>query len=82
MWIERYIIVVASLRVPQMPYANPARYLPSGVELAISAGALALFALLITLFSRFLPVVSIWEVREHAEERVPALALASGEVVT
>jgi molybdopterin-containing oxidoreductase family membrane subunit len=82
MWIERYIIVVASLRVPQMPYPNPASYLPSGVELAISAGALALFALLITLFSRFLPVVSIWEVREHAEERVPALALASGEVVT
>lgn len=66
MWLERYVIVVASLRVPQMPYPDPARYLPSGVEVAISLGALALFTLLITVFTRLFPILSVWEIREHA----------------
>ncbi|HEX9124521.1 MAG TPA: NrfD/PsrC family molybdoenzyme membrane anchor subunit [Actinomycetota bacterium] len=65
MWLERYIIVVASLRVPQMPYPSPARYFPAWVELAITAGAFALFGLIIAVFVRFVPVLSIWEIREH-----------------
>jgi Ni/Fe-hydrogenase subunit HybB-like protein len=65
MWLERYIIVVASLRVPQMPYANPAHYFPTWVELAITAGSFALFALIIAIFIRFVPVLSMWEIREH-----------------
>lgn len=68
MWLERYIIVIASLTVPQMPYANPARYFPSWVEIAISLGAVALFALLIAVFTRFLPVMAMWEIREHELE--------------
>ncbi len=75
MWFERYIIVVASLRVPQMPYTNLADYFPSGVEIAITAGAFALFALLIAIFVKLVPVISIWEVREQIEgttERAPA----------
>lgn len=67
MWIERYIIVVASQRVPQMPYLSPASYLPTGVELAITAGMLSLFALIIAMFTRLFPVVSVWEIREQAE---------------
>jgi Ni/Fe-hydrogenase subunit HybB-like protein len=67
MWLERYIIVIASLRVPQMPGTSPARYFPSWVELGITAGALALFVLLITLFVKLFPVVSIWEIREPAD---------------
>ncbi|MBI3647936.1 MAG: polysulfide reductase NrfD [Actinobacteria bacterium] len=84
MWMERYVIVVASLKVPQMPYANPARYFPSWVELAISLGALAFFALLITLFTRFLPVMAMWEIREHeAEPEVSRIALEPArQVVT
>ena len=69
MWIERYIIVVASLRVPQMPYTDLARYVPTWQEIAISLGSLALFVLVIAVFVRLVPVVSIWEIREHAEER-------------
>jgi len=67
MWLERYIIVVASLRVPQMPYPNPAHYFPSWIELAITAGSFALFALIIAIFVKFVPVLSIWEIREHEE---------------
>ncbi len=70
MWLERYIIVVASLRVPQMPYASPARYFPTWIELAITAGAFALFALIIAVFVRFVPVLSMWEIREHEAELV------------
>jgi len=64
MWLERYLIVVAGLRVPLMAY-EPASYAPSWVEVSILAGALALFALLITLFAKIFPVISIWEVAEH-----------------
>ncbi len=70
MWLERYIIVVASLKVPQMPYASPARYFPSWIEIAISLSALAFFALMIAVFTRFLPVMAMWEVREHATDTV------------
>lgn len=64
MWVERYLIVVAGLRVPLMPYA-PADYVPSWVELSIFGGAFALFALIISLFVKLFPVISIWEVIEH-----------------
>ena len=64
MWFERYLIVVSGLRVPLMAY-EPASYGPSWVELSILAGAFALFALLITLFAKVFPVISIWEVAEH-----------------
>jgi len=73
MWLERYIVVVASLRVPQMPDAELPSYLPSWVELAITVGSFALFALIVALFVKVFPVVSVWEIREHevAEEIAP-----------
>jgi len=71
MWLERYVIVLASLRVPQMPYGDPESYLPTGVEIAISLGGLALFALLITLFSKIFPVLSVWETKEGLEPKSP-----------
>ncbi len=74
MWIERYIIVVATLRAPQMPYTDLANYVPAPVELAITAGAFALFALLIAVFTKLVPIVSVWELRHAA---VPAQAEAA-----
>src|SRR5574341_880922 len=64
MWIERYLIIVAGFRVPLMAYP-PANYSPSWVEWSILAGGLALFALIISIFAKLFPVVSIWEVIEH-----------------
>jgi len=88
MWLERYIIVVASLRVPQMPYNDLASYAPTWVEVAITVGAFALFAFLIMLFVKIVPVISIWEVSEQLEQEpdrpavealpVPAVQPAGG----
>jgi Ni/Fe-hydrogenase subunit HybB-like protein len=66
MWIERYFIVVASLRIPLLAY-EPANYTPSWVELSITAGAFALFGLMILLFLRFIPVIAMWEQVEQHE---------------
>jgi len=71
MWIERYVIVVTGLRVPLMPY-QPADYSPTWVEWSIFAGGLALFALLITLFTKVFPVIAVWEVAEDREATVAA----------
>jgi Fe-S-cluster-containing dehydrogenase component/Ni/Fe-hydrogenase subunit HybB-like protein len=64
MWIERYLIIVAGFRVPLMAYP-PANYSPSWVEWSVLAGGFALFALIISIFAKLFPVVSIWEVVEH-----------------
>jgi Ni/Fe-hydrogenase subunit HybB-like protein len=64
MWLERYLIVVAGFRVPLMPY-TPSDYTPTWVEWSILAGAFALFALIISVFAKLFPVISVWEVIEH-----------------
>jgi Ni/Fe-hydrogenase subunit HybB-like protein len=64
MWIERYVIVVGGFSVPLLSY-NPATYSPTWVEWSILAGAVALFMLIITVFAKLFPVVSLWEVIEH-----------------
>ncbi len=69
MWIERYFIVVTGLRVPLMPY-EPASYTPTWVEWSLLAAGLALFALLITLFSKVFPIIAVWEVAEDHEATV------------
>jgi molybdopterin-containing oxidoreductase family membrane subunit len=66
MWIERYFIVVAGMRVPLMPY-EPSSYAPTWVEWSIMAAGFALFALLITLFTKLFPIISVWEVAEEHE---------------
>ena len=66
MWIERFVIVVTGLRVPLMPY-EPADYLPTWIEWSLLAAGLALFALLITIFSKVFPIIAVWEVAEEHE---------------
>jgi Ni/Fe-hydrogenase subunit HybB-like protein len=73
MWIERYLIVVGGFSVPLMAY-DPATYAPTWVEWSILAGAFALFALIVTVFAKLFPVVSVWEVVEHrGPEPIPAV---------
>jgi len=74
MWFERYLIVVPSMATPQMPTAA-AVYWPTWVEWSILAAAVAGFTLLLVIFSKLFPVVSIWEVQEvvsTAPQAVPA----------
>ncbi len=75
MWIERYLIVAGGFRVPTMAY-DPRNYFPSWVEWSILTGAFAQFALIITVFAKLFPMVSLWEVVEH---RGPEWALPGSE---
>lgn len=71
MWLKRYLIVVPTLETPFIPLDAAGvvpHYFPSLVEWTITAGALAAFMLLYTLFSRVFPIVSIWETVEDLEE--------------
>ncbi len=77
MWIKRFVILVPSLQVPLMPIEFGI-YTPTWVEWSITAGAFAAFVLLYAIATRFIPVLSIWEVAEQAEAEA---SLASGEGV-
>lgn len=83
MWVERYFIVVAGLRVPLMPY-EPASYSPTWVEWSVMAAGFALFALLITLFIKVFPILAVWEVAEDHEtvESSPAAGGLAREAAT
>jgi Ni/Fe-hydrogenase subunit HybB-like protein len=66
MWLKRFVIVVPSQALPQMPY-EVFVYRPTWVEWSIMAGAVAGFVLLYITFARYLPIVSVWEVAEAPE---------------
>jgi len=57
---------VAGLRVPLMPY-QPSNYAPTWVEWSIMTAGFALFALLITVFVKLFPIISVWEMAEEHE---------------
>lgn len=77
MWIKRFVIVVPSLAVPLMP-TGWGVYLPTWVEVSITAAAFGGFALIFTLFAKLFPIVSVWEMEEGWEQErvrgVPAPA--------
>ena len=63
MWMERLNIVVPSLANPRLPYPT-GFYVPGLVEWAMFVGAFASFILGFAIFSRFFPLISVWELRE------------------
>lgn len=67
MWLERYEIIVTSVKHPYLPW-GPGRYDPSWVEWSITGGWFAGFALLLLIFVRWFPSLTIWEVKEEARE--------------
>ena len=79
MWFERLLIVVPTMAAPQMP-VSWASYAPTWVEWAITAGAIAGFALLYALFSKVFPMVSLWEVSEETPATATAEKPAPEEV--
>jgi molybdopterin-containing oxidoreductase family membrane subunit len=74
MWIKRFVIVVPTLSLPLLPYQWGV-YNPTLVEILITVGSFAGFALIITLFAKLFPIISIWEMKEGWEKR-PAPAAA------
>jgi len=79
MWLERFVIVVASQTRDYLPSAWGG-YAPTFWDYAIYAGTFGLFVLLFLLFLRFLPVVPMAEMRSLlAEEKLCVGALEAGE---
>ena len=67
MWLERYVIVVTSLHRDDLP-SSWSMYHGTVWDYATFYGTLGLFLSLIFLFIRFLPVISITEMRELVYE--------------
>ncbi len=68
MWLERYVIVITSTHrdfLPSMWDSASA----TGWDAALLIGSLGLFCFLMALFIRFLPLISIYEMRELVRER-------------
>jgi molybdopterin-containing oxidoreductase family membrane subunit len=67
MWLERFVLIVASLSHDYDPYAW-GTYTLSWTELGITAGSFGLFFLLFLLFTRLLPVVAMTEMKQGLAE--------------
>ena len=67
MWLERYVIVVTSLQ-PRFSPSSWSMYHGTIWDYATYTGHIGLFASLLFLFIRFLPVISIAEMRELVHE--------------
>ena len=67
MWLERFVIVVISLHRDFLP-SSWGMYYPTRWDWATYVGTIGLFLSLLFLFLRFLPVISIYEMRALVEE--------------
>ena len=69
MWLERLNIVIPSLANPRMGL-DIGMYIPSFTEWSLFIGAIAVFILGFVVFSKFFPIISIWEIEEGRKESV------------
>jgi Ni/Fe-hydrogenase subunit HybB-like protein len=67
MWLERFVIVVTSLHRDYLPSAWD-MYYPTFWDWSMFVGTLGFFMALLFLFIRFLPMISIFEMRELVEK--------------
>src|SRR5690606_12152596 len=70
MWLERFVIVITSLHRDFLP-SSWDMYYPTFWDWSTYIGTIGLFLFLLFLFIRFLPMISIFEMRElvhHSEE--------------
>jgi hypothetical protein len=62
MWLERFIIIVTSLHRDFLP-SSWGRFQPTFWDWSTFVGTIGLFLALLFLFLRFLPMISIFEMR-------------------
>jgi molybdopterin-containing oxidoreductase family membrane subunit len=67
MWLERFVIVVTSLHRDFLP-SSWGMYYPTFWDWSTYFGTIGLFFALLFLFLRFLPVISIFEMRTLVEK--------------
>jgi Ni/Fe-hydrogenase subunit HybB-like protein len=63
MWLERFVIIAGSLATNFMP-SQWGFYRPTWVEIAITTSSFAWFLMWFALFTKFLPIVSMTELKE------------------
>jgi molybdopterin-containing oxidoreductase family membrane subunit len=68
MWLERFLIIVPSLARKYSPYSW-GTYQPTWVEITIMVGTFAGMVLLYTLFSKAVPIISIWELKVGLQKK-------------
>jgi Ni/Fe-hydrogenase subunit HybB-like protein len=62
MWLERFLIIVPALDHKYLPYSW-GQYRPTWVEDTLMAASFGAMALLYLLFTKFVPMISIWEMK-------------------
>ncbi len=73
MWLERFVIVVTSLHRDFLP-SSWGMYFPTIWDWATFVGTIGLFLALLFLFIRFLPMISIFEMRTLVPQAEPSEA--------
>ena len=70
MWLERYIVIVPTETRPRLLYELvQGFYSPTWVEWMITAALFAGLILLYAVFTRYFPIVPLWETAEVLEDR-------------
>ncbi len=67
MWLERFVIIVTSLHRDYLP-SSWGMYYPTVWDFSLFFGTIGFFLALLFLFIRFLPMISIFEMRELVEQ--------------
>jgi molybdopterin-containing oxidoreductase family membrane subunit len=65
MWLERFLIIVPSLGAKYLPF-NFGTYRPRPVEITLTVATFGAMILLYLLFTKFSPIISIWELKAGA----------------
>lgn len=78
MWIERYIVIVPTEVSPRLLFnLGQGSYAPTWTEALITAALFAGMALLYAVFTRFFPIVPVWETSEEVVvESLPVALMA------
>lgn len=71
-WFKRFLIVIPSQLEPYLPIQNvPEKfqlYVPTVPEIAITLASFILVLIIITILSKTVPIVPVWEMKEHLTE--------------
>jgi Ni/Fe-hydrogenase subunit HybB-like protein len=72
LWIKRYLIIVPTLETPLIPIQDTRieviHYSPTWVEWSLTFGGVAFFILFFLLFSKFVPIVPVAELKDTQSE--------------
>jgi molybdopterin-containing oxidoreductase family membrane subunit len=83
MWIERFIVIIPSEISPRLLHVmGQGLYIPTITEILITVAFFSGLILLYVVFTRFFPIIPIWETAESLPEYVetgPAAGTAAGE---